>query len=341
MSSAIIENYYNKDVRTEVRIDLRESQEWPAITICPMRTLYRYFACFRNRVVLNSTIQDDKICSQQIKVPAYVSNYEFDVKDGCMIFNLNGTLTHVGGTASGIDISVNDTYPSHPDIVGFVILFYDAKTLANTNHVFYLYDIDSKFIDMSLKSGSHTFLLEMTEIEKLGSPYQSKCTKNQSIDDKHHSRYSYSACMDRCLALKLYEKCKYVPPVFQDYIIEPPYEPSLDQNETIHCYAENFSSLIASLSSHSDCVCEQPCKQTYYAETHEQEHSKPQMENRWYFQIRFKSQMVNVIKEHPKYSPEELLSNVGGICGLFLGMSILSLAEIFIHIIISIVNHFI
>ena len=62
------------------------------------------------------------------------------------------------------------------------------------------------------------------------------------------------------------------------------------------------------------------------------------LERKWDLQIRFKSKVVNIIKEHPLYKIEELISQVGGSCGLFLGMSILSVVEIIFHAVISFIQ---
>ena len=341
MSSAIIENYYNKEVRTEVRIEQRESQQWPAITICPIMTLYKHFSCFKKRNMLGSI--NNWLCSKRFILP-YASektyNSKLDLKDGCLVFNSNGTFKHQGGAPRGLDIEIRSTQDSVGN-GGLALFFNDAKTIRNDEHVFYLYDIDLKFLRGSLKSGSHTFFLEATESEKLGSPYRSSCVKNQTLDVQHYSKYSYSACMDKCFALKIYEECRYVPGVFESYITKAPYESPLDEEESFRCYEVIVASYFYNASFLSDCFCGQPCKHKYYTVTHEQElYSDSQSEMLWHLQVRFKSNMVNVVKEHPQYSTEELLSNVGGLCGLFLGMSILSLAEIMIYAGISFVRCF-
>ena len=153
MSSAIINHYSNKDVRTEVRIEQRESQIWPAITICPMETIHQHFTCQGNMSVFGNA-SPHNICSKQIKLPyvytVYSSPLHHDVKDRCMVFNLNGTLTHQGGASRGLDITFYDHHYSIPDGGGFALFFYDAKTIGS--HVFNLYDIDLSSVSGTLKS---------------------------------------------------------------------------------------------------------------------------------------------------------------------------------------------
>ena len=181
-------------------------------------------------------------------------------------------------------------------------------------------------------------MLQMVEMEKLGPPYDSHCTKDRFIGDVKNSIYSCDSCVDKCFAMKLKNKCGDVLEKFQDYVIETPDELKGDHNETISCFRQFYALYSHNSSFLDECVCPPPCKETFYEIFHKQVDVIGD-ENVWSLKIRFKSKMVKVIKEYERYSAEELISNVGGLCGLFLGMSMLSLAEIVFHSIISITKY--
>ena len=126
--------------------------------------------------------------------------------------------------------------------------------------------------------------------------------------------------------------------MFQDYVIEAPDSSKDNKNETIACFRQFYALYVQNSSFLVDCVCPPPCKETLYEVSHKRV-SDIGLKNSWLLKIRFKSKTVQVMKEYERYSAEELISNVGGLCGLFLGMSILSLAEIAFHAVISIIKY--
>ena len=83
----------------------------------------------------------------------------------------------------------------------------------------------------------------------------------------------------------------------------------------------------------SGCKCKESCKPKIYKAT--QRKVKMFNDSKWRLKIKFESNMVNIIREYPLYTFEELISQLGGTCGFFMGMSILSVFEIIFHIIIS------
>ena len=187
--------------------------------------------------------------------------------------------------------------------------------------------------------GHYEFLLQTTEIEKLGPPHKSKCTNENSIGDKHHSRYSYNGCMDRCAAMKMKKRCGIVNYFFRE-LVSAEDELALKPNTTaVECLRKLLIEYSDTNAFLIDCGCQQPCTQRVYEVTRKRvgDLVGPFY---WRLKIRFKNKMVNVIREHTLYTAQELISQVGGSCGLFLGMSILSLIEIIFHAVISIVKVF-
>ena len=144
--------------------------------------------------------------------------------------------------------------------------------------------------------------------------------------------------MDRCIAKIILRKCGALPEAFQDYV---PEARIIDNgNGSFQCFANMFSEyMINPQVMQSQCNCQQPCIQLFYMVT--QNFLSSNTKKKWWLKIRFKSKMVNIIKEYPLYKIEELISQVGGSCGLFLGMSILSVVEIIFHAVISFIRYFV
>ena len=159
-------------------------------------------------------------------------------------------------------------------------------------------------------------------------------TKIKSIGDKDHSKYSYGACLDRCMANIILSECGALPEAFQDYI--PEARIINNGNESLPCFGKMLMEYLQNPKLLSGCNCPQLCTQTLYTATRNLVRSNT--EKIWVIRIRFKSKMVNIIKEYPLYRMEELISQVGGSCGLFLGMSILSVVEIIFHAVISFIQ---
>ena len=339
MSREIIEHFYHKDVRTEVRIEQRESQQWPAIIICSKAVLAQILNCYQD---VNTTDLPPGFCSRQLRLPKVTENTEnqtFHNKQGCMVYNIDeATLMHVGGLKMGLDIHYEDYNTDLPSYLkGIYVYFHDAETVKNSSSMISLSDFGIGNFGVLLP-GVHEIMLEKTEIEKLGPPYKSLCTHQKNIADRHNSKYTYAFCIDKCVTMKTWKKCGDVPKVSQDYITDVHKNTAKDRNETIQCFQELLIAYMYDKTFLNDCECKQSCEQKLYDVTQRQ--VEQYEESKWFLKIRFKSKMVNIIKEHPLYGTEELISQVGGSCGLFLGMSLLSLVEIVFYVVISLARHF-
>ena len=142
MSKGIIEHFINKDVRTEVRMEQRESQPWPSIIICSKATIAQHYHCYKN--VNTTDIVSPNFCSRQLKLPKVIDlseNQRFDVKGGCVVYNLNGTLKQEGGLARGLDIQYQEMNSELP-LLGIDVYFYDSRVAKSSGNIPFLIDID-------------------------------------------------------------------------------------------------------------------------------------------------------------------------------------------------------
>ena len=94
-------------------------------------------------------------------------------------------------------------------------------------------DLDYDFTFGFSLPGNYKYLLETTNIIKKGLPYRSNCTKNLTIEDKNHSKYSYPACMDKCMSKRMHEQCGTVLRVAEDYFAKVPQRVAKGLNKTV------------------------------------------------------------------------------------------------------------
>ena len=336
MSRGILKNFWDKEVRTEARTEQQEKQPWPTVTICSEAALMRYFTCHKRATF--SPLTQSHICSKtnlnNTVRGDFSTKEEFSMKQGCNVYNSKGTLIHEGSKRRGLNIYYQDFNAGlSTEDIKIDVFFHDPKIAKNSSRAVFLQDLDVE--GGSLPPGEYEFMLETKKIEKLGPPYRSDCTKRKSIGDKHHSIYSYAACMDKCMADIVFSKCRDVPEAFQDYI--PRNQIKENGNESLECFGKLLNEYMIDPRFLSSCKCQQPCSQVLYPVTRNL--IRNYSEKKWTLKIRFKSKMVNIIEEHPLHNTEELISQVGGSCGLFLGMSLLSLVEIIFHAVISFVKY--
>ena len=103
MSSEIIDKFYNKDVRTEVKIEQQDSQQWPAITISPKLISMKYFACINNFSLFD--LMPSAMCQMDVQVKVF-ENQQFESNRGCLLYNENGTLIHKGDMTKGMKYTI-------------------------------------------------------------------------------------------------------------------------------------------------------------------------------------------------------------------------------------------
>ena len=87
----------------------------------------------------------------------------------------------------------------------------------SSGNIPFLIDIDMGEFG-SLASGVYEILLKEADNRKLRPPYASRCTKKESLDASNNFTYTNGACVGRCAALRMYEKCENVIRVLDNYI---------------------------------------------------------------------------------------------------------------------------
>ena len=165
-------------------------------------------------------------------------------------------------------------------------------------------------------------------------PYPSNCSSRKTL---FSHVYTVVSCEEECLFKEVYQTCGDVPDIWRKHLESPvkSYQGEEYLNQTaciwhmINMYLNGEFSL--------RCQCLTACKVvSYKAEVKRVGESK---HNEWGFFISYApSRKETHIKQVPDYTLEEFLGAFGGILGLCVGASLLSVIEILLYITLHIVK---
>ena len=182
-----------------------------------------------------------------------------------------------------------------------------------------------------LSPGLHHYLsVEMTHVERLSEPYSEK----PCITD---ADYKFNECLFKCQLDLQYAECSC-------YIHDVNHPNACTLYSLMYCYDSDINAYYT-----EGCSCKPPCssykysmKQTAIGLPSEDENMQHLVsltginrttwndiqKNIVYLQIYFETMEYHVVKEKPSYVLHDLMANIGGLLGLFLGASAITLIEL-------------
>ena len=191
---------------------------------------------------------------------------------------------------------------------------------------------------LSIEPGTEAYIaVRKRKVKNMKPPYSKiDCVKRMNWGYHHPSSgealsYTYEVCMGNCILANMFEKCSCHP------YEAPPYCTLADY---YFCYRPNMTNF-------SECDCLYPCKQTLYDtqlttlylptpmvlaenllrnETYTT--AEEIVKNMINLKVYFPSLTVNKVKQVAAFTFDELISNIGGQLGLFLGASVLTMCEL-------------
>ena len=180
-------------------------------------------------------------------------------------------------------------------------------------------------------TGYYTVILTRTDTSRLPDPYRSNCSTSKP-STLHNIPYSHSFCEQVCTAKYMFDKCKtvgdnwwiYLPPSYKDKVnilSNATGDKKLDYEAiTRNCILNVLRNI-----DNSPCRCTKLCKETNYDAKIEQTRTKKNsiLLTIYYSKLEFTSST-----EVPSYDRTRFLADIGGIVGLLMGMSMLSLFEV-------------
>ena len=163
------------------------------------------------------------------------------------------------------------------------------------------------------------------EIWRLPSPYSSKCNDGNDNSSIFPKPYTMSKCRNTCIFNMMLSKCGDVIQQWQIYL--PRHKVFRKRNDSATCLTNLFYEDFFGLK----CKCPVSCYDMYIDTTIETTHSDSNM-----ISFQYHSNTATEIREVPAYPGSKFITDIGGWLSLFTGMSVLSLLEIFIFIVLSI-----
>uniref|UniRef100_UPI00358E9EF6 amiloride-sensitive sodium channel subunit beta-like n=1 Tax=Myxine glutinosa TaxID=7769 RepID=UPI00358E9EF6 len=190
--------------------------------------------------------------------------------------------------------------------------------------------------------------IEMEDIELLGPPY-SNCTKDGldlSVPNLYNMTYSFQVCLTSCFQMHMVRECGCG---YYLYPLPPGAEYCQKNSHWAYCYDKLFHRLSHENTSCMD-ACKQPCSDKEYQMTISMADWPSETSEKWIFHILSKEKNTsggakinrnNIMKvnlyfeefnhkttmESPAQTLITLLSNFGGLFGLWMGGSVLCIIE--------------
>uniref|UniRef100_A0A7I4XW99 Amiloride-sensitive sodium channel n=1 Tax=Haemonchus contortus TaxID=6289 RepID=A0A7I4XW99_HAECO len=192
---------------------------------------------------------------------------------------------------------------------------------------------------------------------RLPAPYGT-CTRQETLNGKHYNgKYEVESCFRDCLQDRIVTDCGCYDPAYH-HADDGGATPSCadgDQLQNLACIDRIANSDAGGFNIIRDCVCPQPCEVDSYSvtvstakwpstaykpeECQRNSSGKPwdtadmnclewYQKNTLLVEIYYERMNFQVLTESPAYSLVNLVSDVGGQVGLFLGMSIISVIEL-------------
>ena len=183
-----------------------------------------------------------------------------------------------------------------------------------------------------LQPGEYTIYISKTHITRLGHPFSSNCTDQQVTPNPLSRRYSRPSCYQQCLIKNMLKRCGALPDIFQRFYT---------RNENITrkfgaVRTDCFRRLTFSFNQ-TACDCPLSCDDIEY-KTRVQKGKGDTSSTTWRLHIMNGESKVTFIAQVADYTVGDMLSDIGGILGLTVGASSLSIVELCIFFVLSILK---
>ena len=184
-------------------------------------------------------------------------------------------------------------------------------------------------------TGSYNVILSRTDTKRLPAPFYSNCTTPR-LSTSQRFPYSRSLCQQVCIAKYMYDKCRAVGAQWYQYLPSNRNKQNAHyQNNTEVAVIRYCTFLVTFNSFNGPCKCAKPCQETVY-----EAHIKEISTNKRVYSLAFYFEKLEITSssELPSYDRTRFLADIGGIVGLLVGMSLLSLFEVSICVVLFAVD---
>ena len=233
---------------------------------------------------------------------------------GCVTFNSQKTITQkVQGRHRKAQFAVSPT-----NGMGVYVF------LHNTNEVPSWIDRIKYYVR---STGWYNVMAKKRDIKRLRAPFKSNCSLKENLSKGLFS-YSKTLCHESCFARDMFRACGTLLDFYAKYL--PSFETTNDQsrnNTTIESDRKCLKDFISSTRDRQPCKCVNLCQETVY----QAEFKNTALDdNHTYLWNYFEDLQISKTTEIAAYDSTRFLADLGGLIGLLIGMSLLSLFEVIV-----------
>ena len=258
--------------------------------------------------------------------PKYWKNDE-----GCLLINPEGNLAQ---TSPGIDfgLTLEVSFNTSSDVQ---MRIHDSEEPSEDEAYGQYRIIGSTYLDLQMN---------VERIKRLSAPFHSNCTNGTNLEHFYNTEgYSVVSCRRVCRLFKLLETCGIVFPQsfrgvpksvvakYKVHIDNPtPQNKKLAYLKWRQCV---LKVLPKSFESSGKCNCPPACNEIRYTYIPRDDSSVAlkAMNNTIKMNVYFNTMQYTVWEEVPAYSLEQMIAEFGGLLGLLIGASVLSLLEVLVY----------
>ena len=185
--------------------------------------------------------------------------------------------------------------------------------------------------------GEYSVVIQKQISNKQPYPYVSECSKDGTESDNLLTYpYTKRNCQDSCLIRRMHRKCGDVLDYLTQYLTPEMKMMKINRNEAEirKCLHEIWKEYLEWNLPQKGCNCPYPCDEI----TFKQEPVRVEKSKNWVFYMRYRERSILTLSEVPLYTLSSILSSLGGNMGLMAGLSVLSVAEILIYCIMTIMR---
>ena len=177
--------------------------------------------------------------------------------------------------------------------------------------------------------GWYNIIIAREDYEHLATPFRSNCSK-PIFSTVHNFPPSRSLCRQICIATHMFNTCSTVGDYWWKYL--PTH--AREKNKTNEIAARKCIDYVL-YDSPIPCKCTKPCQETIYS-TKLAKYGTSKKD--FHLTIYFDRLVIKKSTELPAYDTTRFMADVGGVVGLLVGMSFLSIFEVIICVVLYAVD---
>ena len=327
MTNRYMNRYFKFEVRTEVRYVENATILLPTITMCLVTALTQRTYCYKNESFHLHHKCSNVIQETRFQVYNNAADKWLDIPsigDNCYTINQNGTKT-LTGTENSMMIMYKA--PVSNDRVFIAITSPEEFASRSLKKVLPTFDYGT-----ILSTGVHNVFISKFLKSRLAYPYISNCSnKNDLVPNKFFSLHTKASCHQMCKIKNWLSDCGDVPDIWRNYTnISRPFS-NLKYSTRKLCLRAIDDIYFEKIPS--DCNCPLPCREISYKLRVETDPTV-KFNDTWLLKLYNEDAKVTQIIQVADYPLEDFLGAFGGIVGLAVGASSLSIIEIIMYCIL-------